>query len=329
MIFLSLLLAFLIEQIKPVRPNHWALRTLNRWMSWVEHLFYAGRPTHAYLVWFLSVAIPSVVAFFLHSIFFWLAPNLLTLLWSVLVLYICLGFRQFSAPFSLIKKIILEGDLAMSRTILAKWIDVPEQEWTQEQILQKIVEKSVWGLQTHVLGVLCTYAVFASLGMGPTGAVLYRLTEMFARRRANSQNVQSENLDGFAEKAWSTINWLPTRLSLILFSIVGSFEDVMTAWRRPSSTQRNDKTLLCQGAAAAINVRYLIPNPSSESPTDSELSHSPPAYAHYSSGAEIEPHHLQSLTGLAWRSVIVAMLVLLLIQISQLIALAKVLLLSV
>lgn len=326
MIFITLLLAFLLEQIKPVRPNHWAQRKLMRWTNWVEHLFFAGQPTHAYLVWFLSVVTPAILVFFLHTIFSWFTHNLIALAWSVFILYISLGFRQFSAPFTLIKKVIASGDEEQSRLLLAKWMNCPVQNWTQEQVLQGVLNKSVWGLQVHVLGVLTAYAVFAILGLGPTGAILYRLAELFLRRRAKLNSPDADALNEFAQQAWNAINWLPTRVSLILFSVVGSFEDVMTAWRRTTVPERDDKTLLTDAASAAINVRYPI--------TGSAMGHSkhdssPVEGAnsgHYSSGAVISPGHLQSLSALAWRAVIVAMALLLLMQIAQLLAFAKLLL---
>ena len=86
-----------------------------------------------------------------------------------------------------------------------------------------------------VFGVLGWYSVLAAAGLGPAGAVLYRLTEFVSRywrykSRAQSQPV-SESLQAVAARAWMAVDWMPARVTALGFAVVGSFEEAIDGWR--------------------------------------------------------------------------------------------------
>ena len=47
--------------------------------------------------------------------------------------------------------------------------------------MRHVIEYSVLAAHRHVFGVLAWFSVLAALGLGPAGAVLYRLSEFVSR----------------------------------------------------------------------------------------------------------------------------------------------------
>ncbi|MEG3003301.1 MAG: cobalamin biosynthesis protein CbiB, partial [Comamonas sp.] len=77
--------------------------------------------------------------------------------------------------------------------------------------------------------VLFWFAVLAALGLGPAGAVFYRLTEYlsryWSRKSVAGAAPASERLQQSAKQAWLMVDWLPARMTALSFAIVGSFEE--------------------------------------------------------------------------------------------------------
>src|SRR5262245_29036683 len=99
MSFFAVLFALLIEQLKPLPRGNVIHDTLTSWMRWTGRNFDAGRDHHAWVVWGITVIVPALVAgaiFVVCDRSLWL----LGLAWNVAVLYLTLGFRQFSHYFT-------------------------------------------------------------------------------------------------------------------------------------------------------------------------------------------------------------------------------------
>src|SRR5206468_770277 len=66
MSFFAILLALLIEQVRPVgahNPIHTGLRV---WARWVSRNFDAGKAQHGWIAWTLAVVAPAVAALAVH-----------------------------------------------------------------------------------------------------------------------------------------------------------------------------------------------------------------------------------------------------------------------
>jgi adenosylcobinamide-phosphate synthase len=156
----------------------------------------------------------------------------------------------------------------------------------------------------HVFGVFAWYSLLAALGMGPAGAVVYRMSEYLSRyvKRSlkPSSTPVSSALQQQATQAWSWIDWLPTRCTALVFAFVGSFEEAVDSWRLYQSNlpYDNDGVLLAS-TAGAVNVK-LGPQ---EQP---------------GSGQIPQPTHLRSVVGLLWRSVVMWMVLLALLSLARL-----------
>ena len=60
MSFFAVLLALLIEQLKPLPRSNWVFGALIAWMRWTGLNFNAGRERHAWVVWGVTVILPAL-----------------------------------------------------------------------------------------------------------------------------------------------------------------------------------------------------------------------------------------------------------------------------
>ena len=68
-----------------------------------------------------------------------------------------------------------------ARALLAQWRKVDASELPRSEIVRHVIEYSVLAAHRHVFGVLAWFACCSRFGLGPAGAVLYRMAEFVAR----------------------------------------------------------------------------------------------------------------------------------------------------
>jgi adenosylcobinamide-phosphate synthase len=323
MSFLSVLFALLLEQARPMGQGNAVHAALRAWVRWCSRNFDAGQLVHGWLSWGFAVGLPSLVSlaiyWLLNAFIGWPAA----VVWSVLVLYATLGFRQFSFHFTQIRDALTEGDEDRARQLLAQWRQMDASELPRSEILRQVIEHSVLAAHRHVFGVLVWFSVLAALGCGPAGAVLYRLSEFVARywqhqSQSHHQPV-SEALQVTADNAWAIMDWLPARVTAISFAVVGSFEEAIDGWRNfePRNAADNDGIILA-ATAGSVNIE-LMGRPSNARASGVAASgfESGPAAA-AASGQAPELAHLAVIVGLVWRTVVMWMVLLALLTLARL-----------
>ena len=151
MSFFAVLFALLIEQLKPLPRGNPVHDLLTAWMRWTGRNFDAGRDHHAWVVWGVTVGVPSALAF---AIFLGLAhvSVFLGLLWNVAVLYLSLGFRQFSHYFTDIRDALESGDERRARELLAEWRHLDASELPRSELLRHVIEHSLLAAQRFAAG---------------------------------------------------------------------------------------------------------------------------------------------------------------------------------
>ncbi|SDM48904.1 adenosylcobinamide-phosphate synthase [Oryzisolibacter propanilivorax] len=327
MSFFAILLALLIEQARPLARSNPIHAGLRAWALSVNRSFDAGTPAHAWLAWCLGVLLPAVLVLAVHAALTYFIGWPLALVWSVAVLYVTLGFRQFSHHFTGIRDALEDGDAAAARARLAQWRQVDASELPRSEVVRHVIEYSVIAAHRHVFGVLAWYSVGAALGLGPAGAVLYRLAEFVARYwapRTATAHPASAALQAVAAQAWTVIDWLPARLTALCFAVVGSFEEAIEGWRFHAQRFPNDNDgVILAATAGALNVRLGGEALRSAAGGDGLVSPGFEAGAALGDsgttpGREPEVGHLRSVVGLVWRSVVVWLLLLALLTLARL-----------
>jgi adenosylcobinamide-phosphate synthase len=317
MSFFAIALALLLEQVRPLllgsAVHRWALV----WARSCARSLDAGRSHHGWLVWAAVACVPALLAWGVHvllvSVWGWVG-NVLAFAWHVAVLYATLGFRQFSHHFTAIRDALGAGDTEQAQRVLAQWMRVDEAQLGREQLLRHLMDHSVVAAHRHVFGVLGWYAVLAALGLGPAGAVLYRMSELATRyfhptskedpynsvyhsldtaqTRATAPSLSSPSTQEAVKTAWWWIDYLPARMTAMGFAVVGSFEDVLEAWRQHSASDaaNNSHDGLVQVAMnAALGIK-----------------------------GELAVAHLRNMVGMVWRSVVLWLLLIALLTLARL-----------
>ena len=337
--FLAVLFALILEQARPLARGNWVHAGFRAWARWSNRTLDAGQTHHGWIAWGAAVLVPSVLTMVIHWML-WRFSVLLAFAWSVGILYITLGFRQFSHYFTDIRDALESGDEATARDLLAHWRQVDARQLPRSEIVRHVIEYSVLAAHRHVFGVLGWFSVLAAVGLGPAGAVMYRMSEFVSRYWAyKSQHPgfvgdgASPALQAVALKAWGVIDYVPARVTALGFAVVGSFEDAIDAWRTytqrftadalAATNDRNDGLLLA-ATSGALNVRLggevlrpVFPGSTSEGQLIA-MDIETPAATEFTPGREPELAHLRSIVGLVWRSVVLWMVLLALLTLARL-----------
>ncbi len=326
MSFFAILFALLIEQVRPLARQNPVHAGLRQWARWVSRNFDAGKPHHGWVCWAMAVAVPTLAAAGIHWLLLAFMGWPLALVWSVVVGYYTLGFRQFSHHFTAIRDALDAGDEAQARELLAQWQQVDAADLPRSELVRHVIEYSVLAAHRHVFGVLAWFSVLAAIGFGPAGAILYRMAEFAGRYWPSPRRSQpvSPWLQDASVRAWHAIDWLPARMTAMAFAVVGSFEEAIDCWRNHAQRFPNDNDgVILAATSGAVNVRlggealraaFASPTAAGYMAADAE-----PEGSESTPGREAEPAHLRSVVGLVWRSVVLWLVLLALLTFARLI----------
>lgn len=301
MSILSIVIALLVEQLRPLRVelvNDW----LDTWSRHLETRFNAGEYRHGVAAWIVGAAVPSLVTLIVYLLA-WRGNWLLALLLGIGVLYLTVGFRQFSHHFTDIHIALRAGEVQQARQLLAAWTGMNTDRLGSGEVARLAIERALLASYHHVFGPLFWFTL-----LGPAGAVLYRLSMHF--RAAWSTGDGDEGRFGdFARQAFDIIDWLPVRVTAACFAIVGDFEDAVYCWRTQARQWpvEADGILLAAGAGA-LGVRLGMPIGNEALAVDRpELG----------TGDDADPDFMQSAIGLVWRTLVMALLLLALLGVAS------------
>ncbi|MEY4977891.1 MAG: hypothetical protein RLZZ352_161 [Pseudomonadota bacterium] len=306
MSFFAILFALLLEQARPLSPDNAIHKGLSHWAEWVRRNLDAGQAVHGWMAWGLAVALPALLSCVIYW-GIWLFSSVLAFIWLVAVLYLALGFRQFSHHFSQIRQALEAGDDALAREKLAGWLSIETGHLSRTEVLRLTIAQSVLSAHCHVLGVLVAFVVLWVLGLGPAGAVLYRLSEYLGRHwRARTDGTHSPALCAAGAQAWQWVDHVPARTTALAFAVVGNFEEAVACWRSDAArfAPGSDGVILA-AAAGALHVRLAAPSPLNDAESETR--------------PEPQLAHLSSVVGLVWRSVVLWMLLLILLTLARLV----------
>jgi adenosylcobinamide-phosphate synthase len=328
MSFFAVLFALLIEQLRPMPRDNPVLDALKAWVAWVGRNFDAGKPHHGWVVWAVSVLGPTLLVAAVYLLVHHYSV-LAALAIDVLVLYLTLGFRQFSHHFTGIRDALDRGDETEAKRLLADWRHLDASELPRTELLRHVIEHSLLAAHRHVFGVFFWFVVLSALGLGPAGAVFYRMADFVRRYWAYRQFKLDVPLnEGLRERvlqAFTMLDHIPARMTAFGFAVVGNFEEAIASWRRDAGLWRHpNEGILLAAAAGAVGVQLGGRAPPGVTPDRSKSFHAgevADTSAAEGSTAGIPPQmgHLQSMVGLVWRSVILWMLLLALLTLASIV----------
>lgn len=326
MSFFAVLLALLIEQLKPLPRENWVHQMLVAWVGWTSRNFDAGKPRHAVVVWCVAVLVPTLLTA-AASLAISSVSLMLALAFNVLMLYLTLGFRQFSHFFTDIRDALDRGDEALARRKLAEWRHLDASELPRTELLRHVIEHALLAAHRHVFGVFFWFVVLSAVGLGPTGAVLYRMAEFASRyfgyRQRTLDAPANDGLLALSRRWFAWIDHVPARLTAFGFAVVGNFEEAVGGWRRDADLwQHANEGVILAAAAGAVGVQLGGSAAPGVTPDRSKtFTAGADAMAMgaegSTAGVPLQPGHLQSVVGLVWRSVVLWMLLVALLTLAN------------
>src|SRR6267378_1964044 len=303
MSLLSLVAALLLEQWRPLADRRYLYALLARYATFLEGLFNAGETRQGAIAWVIAV-LPAVLGAWLVYTAAYGAHPLLALVLNVGALYLTMGFRQRSHYFTDIHLALKENDLVKARDTLSAWRQASCADLDREAIARLAIEEALVASHRYVFGVVFWFVLLP----GPTGAILYRLSMFLDDRWSEGTSPELERFSQFAHKAFAAIDWLPARFTAAAFAVVGDFESAVACWRTQAATWPDPTlgTVLSSGAGA-IGVRLGMPVV-----VGGKVLDRPPLGL----GDPADVGHMDSMIGLAWRALVMWLLLLLLIALA-------------
>lgn len=310
MALFSLIAVLLIEQLRPLPFRLMVHQPLTRLANLLEGLFNAGEASHGLIAWLVAVGglvlLAGGVEFALDAL-----NPLLAWLWTVVMLYLTMGFRQFSHYYTDIQFALRMGDLSQARKLLGEWRGRPADGLSSSEIARLAIEEALSASHRHVFGVLVCFVVLP----GPCGAVLYRAAAFFADHWGRRTDADAERFGRFSRQAFALIDWLPLRMTAAGFAIVGNFEDAIYCWRTQADKWSDSHLgggigIVLASGAGALGVRLGMPVVEAGEIADR---------AEMGTGEDADVDFMQSAVGLVWRALLLWLLLLLLLGLAGLI----------
>lgn len=306
----ALIAALLLEQLHPLSSRKYLYGWLSGYVNFFQQNFNAGEHQHGKIAWLIAVLplLAGVVASYwmlyqVHPILAWA--------FNVLVLYLTMGFRQFSHYFTDIHVALRAGRLDEARGLLSRWRGMPSHELNAEEVARVTIEQALIASHRNVFGVIVWFVLFSVLGLGgAAGALLYRLGQFLRIHWGGEDKDDLGAFGGFARQAFYVLEWLPIRLTAMTFAIVGDFEDTVYCWRTQAANWPDSEAgILLASGAGALGVRLGMPIPQGGVLEDR---------AELGIGDDADADFMQSTVGLVWRSVVFWLILLLLLTLASL-----------
>lgn len=314
MTFLSIFLALLFEQFKPLRADNPVYAAIKQLTARMEATFNAGQESHGRMAWVVTMLALLVPA----TLIYWLCAKinpLLAMAWNILVVYLTLGFRHYSHYFTSIQLALNSGDENTARALLAEWTRQDTAGMSASDVSRIAVEQALITTHRNVFGVFFWFA----MPLGPVGAILYRVAEYLARAWNEPDHLRNEAFGRFAIRAFYWLDWVPARLTAIAFAVVGNFEDAIYAWRNFAHRWQDETIgiiLAAGGGAMGLRLGSARENATDLPTADAATVDTLVQDAEVPLGEEATARALQSTVGLVWRALLLWMLLLLLLSLA-------------
>lgn len=239
--FIAIILALLVEHFyKPVvqwRNYQW----FTHYEQWVyqklEGQSFREGPVAVVLIFGIIITLVWVFASALYNFF-----GLLGFLFATIVLIYCIGPTDLDEDVQGYIKDIEnddpEGANHKAEQVLGYTVsDEPS------IVANKVKEAIFIQGNNRMLGVLCWFVL-----LGPAGALLFRLSEVHSRTYRDQES-------GYAHachRLFYILSWLPARLSVLGYAIVGNFVNTMSKWQSFSDIWQadNDELVIASGLGA-------------------------------------------------------------------------------
>jgi adenosylcobinamide-phosphate synthase len=307
MTLISIVIALVIEQLHALSVGRVVRAPVARMAAFLEDKFNDGGRSHGAIAWGLGAALPAALLSLLYALLMHFQP-LSGFLLGIGVLYLTMGFRQFSHFFTSIHLALRLGEVEQGHQLLAQWRGRSADRLTTSEVARLAIEQALVSSHRHVFAPLLWFVV-----LGPAGALLYRLAHALDELWGARDEKEFGEFGQFAHRAFELIDWVPLRVTAACFAVVGDFEDAVHCWRTQANRWPNGGSgILLASGAGALGVRLGMPVHDAIQGMG-EVGDRP----ELGLGEDADPDFMQSTIGLVWRSLVLGLAVLALIWVSS------------
>jgi len=279
--------------MRPLRHGNPIYSAFDRYAAKIESQLNAGQFYHGVLAWMLAVlpivAVTVLVYYLLEAV-----SPILAWAWSIAILYLTMGFRQFSHYFREIAHALRETDIGTAREYLARWRGAPADELTHGEVARVSIELALAGSHRYVFGPIAAFIIF-----GAAGAVLYRLGAILADAWGARKDPEAGEFGIFARRFFYFYDWVPARVTAASFAVVGNFEDAVYCWRTQARAWDGaSQGILLASGGGALGVRLG---------SALHQSGSVQLRPELGLGDDADVDYMQSAIGLIWRALVLWM----------------------
>jgi adenosylcobinamide-phosphate synthase len=303
MTLISLILALLLEQLRPLPVQGVTLRMVRGLASSLARRINDGSQASGRIAWLMMMA-ASTLAVAGGYWLLWEMQPILAFLFNVLVLYLCMGFRHDSHFFSAIHVALRLGEHEQACALLGGWRGTLHNQASPSEVARLAIEQGLVASHRSLFGVVFWFVLLP----GPSGAVMYRVARELAQQWGSRRDPDAAAFGRFAQRAWEAIEWLPVRVTASVFSIMGNFEDAIYCWRSQAVLwPEKSSAILIASGGGALGVRLGMPVHEAGTIVDRP---------EMGLGSEAGVEHMQSTVGLLWRALFVCLFLLALLAIA-------------
>lgn len=303
MSLLSLLAALLLEHSRPLKNRMWVYQHFGRYADLLEQYFNAGRAQHGAIAWGLAVLPPVLLVAVVQGMTYFFNP-LLAWLWGAVILYATMGFKYYSETVSSIAAALKRGEFDDARNLLARWKGQTVEVQEPGDVARLTIEHALVSSHRQMFAVIFWFVL-----LGPAGAVLYRLASVLQHKWGEREDAEFGEFGRFAARFFELYDWLPVRLTALCFAVVGDFEDAVYCWRAQAQAWMNPtQGILLASGAGALGVKLGEPLH-----REGGLEFRPELGV----GDDADPDYVESAVSLIWRTLILWLAILLLMQLGK------------
>jgi adenosylcobinamide-phosphate synthase len=218
---------------------------LVRYTDWILEHFNAGTRDHGWLAWGMGALLPALLVGLIGLLLDGVAAPL-AWIWSVAVLYVCMGYRQLADKCLDVAGHLARSDLERGRQGLAGCWTGTTTALSEANLVTATIENLLRNSLTRLFGVLFWFVL-----AGPFGAVLYFLSHL-----ARGRWVSDSDFIIPVERVVFALDWLPARVLGISFAVVGNFEAAMRSWKNQAFQWLNpNEGVVLAAGAGALGIR--------------------------------------------------------------------------
>jgi membrane protein required for beta-lactamase induction len=232
--------------MRAYRRFDWFDNYTDKVLTWTQ-----GHKLSGSVMVLLVMAMPVIAVILVNVILYDVLFGLLSLVFSVFVLFICLGPKDLDGQVDNFLEAWKDENEDAAREAAEDLLESTPPE-SLNALQQALVEKTLLAANDRLLAPIFWFTVFSVMGSGPLGVVLYRLAYHLNKRFAEIDSPFSEA----AKRLHDILAWLPAHMVALAFAMAGSFVDAIHAWRERRPAWRDDwqagveATILAAGLGA-------------------------------------------------------------------------------